>query len=101
MNVLLDGRLITTNPNTNEDYSYFDDPAYNRRIDAAVKLTGAARYRAYARLGDYLTHTATPFVPLANTVQQDLYSARIGCHVYAPSLDEADLAALCIRGRAH
>ena len=100
MNVLLDGRLITATGNN--DLSYFNNPAYNRRLDAAVKLTGAARYRAYAQLDAYLTRDAAPWVPYGNSVLQDLYSARIGCQIFAPNGGQRpDLAALCIRGRAH
>ena len=34
----------------NNDFSYFDDPAFNRQLEAAAKLSGPKRYRAYARL---------------------------------------------------
>ena len=34
----------------NNDFSYFDDPAFNRELEAAAKLSGPKRYRAYARL---------------------------------------------------
>jgi YVTN family beta-propeller protein len=95
---LLDGRLITATGNN--DRSYFNSPAFNRRLDAAVKLTGAQRYRAYAQLDAYLTRNAAPWIPLGDSVLHDFYSARIGCQTYAPSLQSADLAALCIRGHA-
>jgi peptide/nickel transport system substrate-binding protein len=99
MTVLFDGRTIT--PTGNNDTSYFNDPAYNRRFDAAAKLTGAARYRAYAQLDSDLTRKAAPYIFEGNTVRQAFYSARVGCQQFSPSIDNTDLAALCIRRHAH
>ena len=100
LNALLDGKTIT--PVGNSNVSYFNDPAYNRRFDAAAKLTGAARYRAY---GDStLTSPATPapWVPVGNSVIQAFFSARVGCQQFAPAAaSNIDLAALCIRAHAH
>ncbi len=96
LNLLLDGRSIRATGNNN--LSYFNVPAYNRRLEAALKLTGAARYRAYAQLDADLARHAAPMVGLSSVVQQDFYSARVGCQVYSPQTGSADLAALCIRG---
>ena len=76
LDLLFDGRTIQATNNI--DISYFNDPAYNRRLDAAAKLTGAQRYRAYQALDAYLTRTAAPAVPLWTETEQDFYSARIG-----------------------
>ena len=46
---LLDSRVIRSVGNTN--LSYFDDPRFDHAIDAAQRLTGVARDRAYGRLG--------------------------------------------------
>jgi ABC-type oligopeptide transport system substrate-binding subunit len=48
LNELLDGDLI--GPRNNSNLSYFDDPTYNRKLHDVAGLSGAARYRAYARL---------------------------------------------------
>lgn len=78
--------------------SDFDDPVYNRRLEAAAKLNGAARYTAYARLDADLTKNADPLIAWGNPTSQDLFSARLGCQIYGPI--SVDLAALCIRAHA-
>jgi peptide/nickel transport system substrate-binding protein len=95
LNPLLDGTTIT--PTNNVNWSYFNDPTYNRKLEAAAKLTGAPRYRAYAELDADLARTAAPIVAIDDPLHQDFYSARIGCQVYSPSVDNADLAALCVK----
>jgi YVTN family beta-propeller protein len=80
------------------DASRFDEPLYNRRLESAAKLTGAARYRAYAQLDIDLTRNASPIVVWGNPATEDLFSARMGCQAYGPY--GVDLAALCIRPHA-
>jgi peptide/nickel transport system substrate-binding protein len=94
LNVLLDGRSIRAKGNTNQ--AYFDDPAYNRKLDAASKLTGPRRYRAYAKLDADLARNAAPWVAYATGLHPDLYSARIGCQINSPYSGPI-LSALCIR----
>jgi YVTN family beta-propeller protein len=98
LNVLLDGRSIQAKGNTN--HAYFDDPAYNRKLDAASKLTGPRRYRAYAKLDADLARSAAPWVAISTGLHPDLYSARIGCQVGSPLVWGPILSALCIRGHA-
>jgi YVTN family beta-propeller protein len=94
LNILLDGDL-----GSGADLSGFDDPAYNRRLETAAKLTGAARYSAYAQLDADLTRNAAPLVVWGNGTNKDFFSARMGCQqLFGP--DRIDLAALCIRGHA-
>jgi YVTN family beta-propeller protein len=76
--------------------SRFDDPAYTRKLRAAERLTGAARYRAYATLDAELARDAAPVVAYDYTLSGDLLSARMGCEVYQPVYG-LDLAALCLR----
>ena len=94
--LLYDGRTIQ--PEGNLDMSYFNDPAYNNRLDAAGRLTGKQRSRAYRALDAYLTRTAAPAVPLWDETDQNFYSARIGsaCKIYQPVYG-VDLAALCLK----
>jgi YVTN family beta-propeller protein len=75
----------------------FHDAAAKRRLDAAAKLTGAARYLAYGRLDAELARTSAPWAAYANPVSFDLFSARMGCQVFQPAYAFMDLAALCIR----
>jgi ABC-type oligopeptide transport system substrate-binding subunit len=44
INKLLDGRTIQETNNVN--FSYFNDPAYNKKMDEAASQTGDARNRA-------------------------------------------------------
>ncbi len=84
----------------NDDFSHFDDPVYNRRLDAAALLSGPARYAAYARLDRDLTGKAAPIIPFFLGENQDFFSARMGCQVYRPaSVSGMDLAALCIKAK--
>jgi peptide/nickel transport system substrate-binding protein len=93
LNVLFDGKLASLRINT----SHFDDPAYNRELEAASRLSGAARYRAYARLDAELARNAAPLVAFGNETARDFFSARIGCQLYQPVIG-MDLGALCVRG---
>jgi peptide/nickel transport system substrate-binding protein len=95
LNVLLDGRTIVASGNTNN--SYFDQPTFNARLDAAGRLSGAARYRAYGQLDVDLARDAAPLVAYALLPVNELFSARIGCQVFQPSYLRMDLAGLCIR----
>jgi ABC-type oligopeptide transport system substrate-binding subunit len=95
LNILFDGNLADT---VGLDLSRFDDPAYNRRLEAAARLTGSARYAAYARLDADLVRKAAPVVALSYWTSQDFFSARMGCQqLFGPV--RIDLAALCIRAQ--
>jgi peptide/nickel transport system substrate-binding protein len=94
LNVFFDGRSIRATGNS--DITYFDDPAYNRRLAAAARLSGPRRYLAYQALDADLTRRAAPGAPLFGWVEQDFFSARIGCQVYHPVYG-VDLAALCVK----
>jgi YVTN family beta-propeller protein len=89
LNLLLDGNLRVND-------AHFDDPVWNRRLEAAAKLSGDARYRAYARLDADLAGKAAPWVAFENENVLSLFSARIGCQLYQPVYG-IDLAALCVR----
>jgi len=95
-NYLFDGRSIKATGNSN--FSYFDDPVYNRRLAAAAQLTGPRRYLAYQALEADLLRNAAPAAPLLNWAEQEFFSARIGCKVYQP-IYGIDLAALCLKPR--
>lgn len=93
LNLLFDGNLA------NFSNSHFDDTAYNRRLEAAAKLTWPARYRAYARLDADLTKNAAPVIAWSTPGWQELLSARMGCQIYE-LYGGMNLAALCIRGHS-
>jgi DNA-binding SARP family transcriptional activator/ABC-type transport system substrate-binding protein len=78
------------------NFSHYHDPALNRKIRAASRLSGAARAQAYARIDLELTRDLVPSINFDNPVEEDFFSARMGCQLYQP-LEGIDLAALCIR----
>ena len=45
--------------------SYFNSPKYNRLLDDASRLTGAARYRAYGELDVQISRDAAPMIPVS------------------------------------
>ena len=57
INVLLDGRNIQDQNNTN--FAYFNDPKFNQQMTQASLLSGSARYKAYGhRRRDHATGRA-------------------------------------------
>jgi hypothetical protein len=92
LNVLFDGRTIGTPYSVN--IGRFDSPKYNALLDAAGKLTGSARYRAYGKLDVNLARNAAPMVPYENERVSSFVSKRVACIVVNPFLD---LAAVCLR----
>jgi peptide/nickel transport system substrate-binding protein len=93
INVLLNGTTISDTGNTN--FSYFDDPAWNKRMAAAALATGANRANLYAQLDAGLAASA-PIVPYAFAGQRDFFSGRIGCQTFTPAYG-MDLGKLCLR----
>lgn len=76
--------------------SHFHDAAFDREVEAAARLAGTRRYRAYNRLALRLERNLAPAAPFAINASRDFFSARIGCQVYQPVYG-IDLAALCLR----
>jgi peptide/nickel transport system substrate-binding protein len=90
---LLDGRVIRSVGNTN--LSYFADPQLNGEIDAAQRLTGIARDRAYGRLGIEVARRDAPLAAYAVLNARLFVSARLGCVRYQPVYG-LDLAGACL-----
>ena len=96
VNVLLSGRNIPAA--NNQNLSHFDDPTFNRRMDAAARLSGTKRYAAYAKLDTDLMREAAPIIPYANEYRLEFVSKRTGCVVIAPGAASGlDLAAVCLK----
>jgi peptide/nickel transport system substrate-binding protein len=91
---VFDGTTIRRIGNIN--FSYFDDPRFNRELRAAARLSGPKRYRAFARLELKLERDFVPAAAFATDASRDFFSARIGCQTYQPVMG-IDLAALCLR----
>jgi len=73
------------------------DPRLSRKLERVARLSGQARYRAYAALSVELARMAAPWVAYATGTSRDFFSARIGCQLFHP-VYRMDLAALCTRG---
>ena len=78
------------------NFTHYHDPRLSRRIHAASRLSGISRAQAYAKIDLALTRDIVPWINFATKIQQDFFSARIGCHLYQP-VQGIDLAALCVR----
>ena len=91
-----DGRSIrfAGGKNVGSNWSLFDEPVWNRRIDQASRLTGEARYAAYGRLDQDLMREAAPDAPLFMGNHWTLVSASVGCFTSLP-FGLVDLVALC------
>ena len=89
---LLDGGTIR--PANNVNFSYFNSPAYNKKIAAAASLVGQARYRAFGNLDQDLAKNAAPLASYITDNTRLLFSKSAGCFFYQP-VYEVDLASLC------
>jgi ABC-type oligopeptide transport system substrate-binding subunit len=89
---LLDGTTIR--PANNSNYSYFNNPQYNRKIAAAASLTGQARYRAFGNLDVDLARNAAPLASYITDNTRHLVSRSTGCYFYQP-VYELDIASIC------
>jgi YVTN family beta-propeller protein len=90
---LLDGRTIREDLNTN--LALFDDPAFNRRLDAAANLPSPDRELALGRLDVDTARAAAPWAAVANNRRHDFFSARVGCLRYTAAYG-VELASLCV-----
>jgi peptide/nickel transport system substrate-binding protein len=95
INVLLDGHTIQATNNVNT--AYFDEPAYNRKMAKAARLSGDARYAAYARLDADLTRNAAPFIVIGVFNSREFVSSRVGCYRYSVPTASMDFAAACLK----
>ena len=66
-------------PKNNINTAYFNVPAYNRKMDAAARLAGDARYRAYGNLDVDLTRNQSPLVISGNQNVREFISSKVGC----------------------
>ena len=90
--LLFDGRTIGQPGYGNLSTS--TRPKYNRLLDEASRLTGAARDRAYGELDVQISRDAAPMIPVSRVNALAFVSARVGCVVMNPSLD---LTAVCLK----
>jgi len=94
INVLLSGDSLHDSNNNN--ISYFNDPTYNKKMLAAAKLSGAARYSTYGALDVDISKNAAPWAARSNNNDRILVSKRLGCFTFN-AIYSVDLAAVCIK----
>jgi hypothetical protein len=73
------------------------DPAYQRKLAKAARLSGPKRYLTYGKLDLDLARNAAPLVAFDNLTDNDFFSARVGCQI--DDTYGIDLAALCLKHR--
>jgi ABC-type oligopeptide transport system substrate-binding subunit len=94
INVLLSGDSLHDSNNNN--VAYFNDPSYNKKMAAAAKLSGQARYKTYGALDVDISKNAAPWVARSNFNDRVLLSKRVGCFTFNP-IYSVDIAALCLK----
>ena len=92
INVLLSGQNIQATNNVN--LSYFNDPTFNRRMNAAAVLSGDARLAAYAALDRDLTKAAG-VLGYINTNGRYYISESTGCFSVSPVHGTLNLVVAC------
>jgi peptide/nickel transport system substrate-binding protein len=92
LNVLLSGKGLKFPQTFNT--ARFNSPKYNRLLDRAARLSGPARYRAYAKLDVALARDAAPLAAYMNDSVLTYVSKRTGCVVVNPY---PDLATVCLK----
>jgi peptide/nickel transport system substrate-binding protein len=94
INVLLNGNSIQKANNVN--FSYFDDPTFNKQMEEAAGLAGPERAARYGKLDLQITKNASPLAAWDVDNNRDFFSKRMGCQLYHPVYG-MDFSALCIR----
>jgi ABC-type oligopeptide transport system substrate-binding subunit len=94
INVLLSGENLHDTNNNN--FAYFNDPSFNKRMAQASLLSGDARYSAYGNLDVSIMKQGVPWAPRSNANNRMLVSKRFGCFTYSP-IYTVDLAAACLK----
>jgi ABC-type transport system substrate-binding protein len=95
INILLSGTSIQADNNVN--LSYFNSPVWNKRMADASKLSGQARYDAYAAIDSGLMKGPAPQAPYIDTNARIFISKRVGCYVYSQVYGSI-LNSLCVSG---
>jgi ABC-type oligopeptide transport system substrate-binding subunit len=94
INVLLCG--CNLHDSNNNNVAYYNDPSFNKQMQAASLLSGAKRYSTYGALDVKMMSTNPPWAARSNFNDRIMLSNRVGCFTYN-SIYSVDLAALCIK----
>jgi ABC-type oligopeptide transport system substrate-binding subunit len=94
INILLNGEVIPDTGGVN--FSFFNDPTFNKRMDDANKLTGSERDQTYGQLATDLAKGPAPWAARSFGTNIDFFGPKIGCQVNQGSYGFA-LNTMCIR----
>jgi peptide/nickel transport system substrate-binding protein len=97
IDVLLNGNNIHDTQNNN--LSYFNVAAVNKQMDAAAKLVGDDRYKAYGNLDALITVKYAPWAAFLHRNQNTFLSSRMDpkCFLFQPIYARIDLGAECFK----
>jgi peptide/nickel transport system substrate-binding protein len=93
INVLLDGRRLQAENNAN--VSYWDDPAFNTKMEAASRLSGSERLTAYGKLDADIMRNGAPLAAFLNDNALAFVSEDLGCFSFSSINGTVNLAAVC------
>jgi len=94
LNVLFDGRKIQAANNNN--YAYFNNPSFDKGLDHAASLSGAARAAAYAKLDQDLMLKYAPVVPYLISTNRYFVSSRTKNWIYSTYFGSPYINALAV-----
>lgn len=97
INVLEYGGSIQAEHNNN--YAYFNNPTYNRKIERAARLIGAARLKAYGLLDIDITKNQAPYAAWKTSNTREFFSKRVDPRtiLYTPIYEATNYAALALK----
>jgi peptide/nickel transport system substrate-binding protein len=96
LNILLDGSQIDSTGNNN--YAYYNNPKFNKQMQQASLLGGAARGAAYQVLDKQMMTQDPPWAPTNYRNDRVFLSNRFGCVIVNEAASPGpDLAALCLK----
>jgi peptide/nickel transport system substrate-binding protein len=94
LNVLFDGRKIQANNNNN--YAYFNNADFNKKLDHAASLSGKARADAYGALDQELMVKYAPVLPYLIVTNTFFTAPRVKNWVYSSYFGEPYFNALSV-----
>jgi ABC-type transport system substrate-binding protein len=94
INVLFDGRTIQAANNV--DWSFFNNATFNKDMDHAASLSGAARATAYGKLDQELMQNYAPVVPYVIANDRFYTSKRVKNWIYSSYFGEPYYNALSV-----
>jgi ABC-type transport system substrate-binding protein len=93
VDVLLNGHNIQDSGNNN--YGYFDNAKWNKKLEAANKLFGKKRYNAYGNLDVAISKQSVPGAFWINFNNRDFIGPKTGCWTFQPIYASPDFTLLC------